>query len=286
MTTTLSPKAPVRRTPPRRPGAWTRARRAAADGWTMTGRNMRHLIRRPGEVGLYFMLPIIFVLVFGYVFGSGMQVPDGGAYREFLLPGVFIMTMAYGVAATATGIAMDARLGVMDRFRAMPMSRSALVVGRSLADLLRALLEIAVLVVCGLLVGWQWNGTLAEAGLAVALILLLRFALTWFGIFLGLTAGDPDLVGVIVFPTVFPLTALSNIFVAPELMPQWMAAVSEWNPLSATVAAARELFGNPGVGAGTTWASEHPIVLAVLWPLAIIAVFAPLAVRRFQRLSR
>jgi ABC transporter DrrB family efflux protein len=258
---------------------------AVADGWSMTRRNMAHVIRAPEEIVIYFSLPIMFVLVFGYVFGSGMAVPGHGNYREFLLPGVFVMTMLYGLGATATGIANDVSRGVVDRFRSMPMARSALVTGRSGSDLLRASLEMATLVVCGLLVGWRWRNGLADAAGAVALILLLRFALTWMGIYLGLVVPNPDTVAVIVFPLAFPLTAVSNVFVAPELMPGWLGTVSEWNPLSATVAAARELFGNPGTG-GDSWVAQHPLLLAVVWPATLIAVFAPLAVRRYRRLSR
>jgi ABC-2 type transport system permease protein len=251
----------------------------------MTGRNMAHVVRSPEEIVLYFSLPIMFVLVFGYVFGSGMAVPGGGDYREYLLPGVFVMTMLYGLGATATGIAVDAGLGVVDRFRSMPMARSALLVGRSAADLIRAVLEMTTLVVCGLLVGWQWRDGWAGALLAVALILLLRFALTWVGIYLGLVVKNADTVSVIVFPVAFPLTAISNVFVAPELMPDWLGAISAWNPLSATVAAARDLFGNPGAG-GDSWPAEHSLLLAVAWPLVLVAIFAPLAIRRYQHLSR
>jgi ABC-2 type transport system permease protein len=255
------------------------------DALTMGRRNLTHVVRAPEEIVIYFSLPIMFVLVFGYVFGSGMTVPGAGSYREFLLPGVFVMTMLYGLGATATSVANDVSRGVVDRFRSMPVARSALVIGRSLADLCRALLEMATLVVCGLLVGWQWRHGLADAAAAVALILLLRFALTWMGIFLGLVVPDPEVVPVIVFPLAFPLAAVSNVFVAPDLMPGWLGPVAAWNPLSSTVAAARELFGNPGLG-GDSWVTQHPMLLAVLWPLALIAVFAPLAVRRYRRLGR
>ncbi|MFI7072861.1 ABC transporter efflux protein, DrrB family [Micromonospora sediminicola] len=257
---------------------------ALVDGWVMAGRNLRHVVRSPEEIVLYFTLPIMFVLVFGYVFGSGMAVPGDGSYREFLLPGVFVMTMLYGLGATASAIAVDAGRGVVDRFRSLPMARSAPLSGRAGADLVRACLEMATLVVCGLLVGWRWReGLLAALG-AVALILLLRAALTWVGILLGLLVPNPDTVGVVVFPLAFPLTALSNVFVAPELMPDWLGAVAAWNPLSATVAAVRDLFGNPGVGADS-WPARHALLLAIAWPLALIAVAAPAAVRRYQRLG-
>ena len=256
-----------------------------SDALTMGGRNLTHVVRAPEEIVIHFSLPIMFVLVYGYVFGSGMTVPGDGSYREFLLPGVFVMTMLYGLAATATSVANDASRGVVDRFRSMPVARSALVTGRSLADLCRALLEMAVLVVCGLLVGWRWRNGIADAAGAVGLILLLRFALTWAGLYLGLAVRNPDTVAPIVFPLAFPLTAVSNIFVAPDLMPGWLGAVADWNPLSATVAAARELFGNPGPGGGS-WPAQHATLLAVVWPLVLVAVFAPLAVRRYRQLGR
>ncbi|MET7471583.1 ABC transporter permease [Micromonospora sp. NPDC005222] len=259
--------------------------RALADGWLMAGRNMRHVVRAPEEIILYFSLPIVFVLVFGYVFGSGMSVPGDGNYREFLLPGVFVMTMLYGLGATASAIAVDAGRGVVDRFRSLPMARSALLSGRAGADLVRACLEMTALVVCGLLVGWQWREGVGRALAAVALILLLRVAMTWVGILFGLLVPNPDTVAVVVFPLAFPLSALSNVFVAPELMPDWLGAIAAWNPLSATVAAARDLFGNPGLG-GDSWPARHALELAIVWPLALIAVAAPAAVRRYRRLGR
>ncbi|MFC0097266.1 ABC transporter permease [Micromonospora marina] len=259
--------------------------RTLTDGWLMAGRNMRHVVRAPEEIILYFSLPIMFVLVFGYVFGSGMTVPGDGSYREFLLPGVFVMTMLYGLGATASAVAVDAGRGVVDRFRSLPMARSALLSGRAAADLVRACLEMTTLVVCGLLVGWQWRAGTGAALAAVALILLLRVAMTWVGILFGLLVPNPDTVAVVVFPLAFPLTALSNVFVAPELMPDWLGAIAAWNPLSATVAAARDLFGNPGLG-GDSWPARHALELAVVWPLALIAVAAPAAVRRYRRLGR
>lgn len=286
MTTMTAPHPDPRpATGPRPSTRLAKLRWAAADGWVMTKRNMAHVVRAPEEVIIYFSLPIMFVLVFGYVFGSGMAVPGGGDYREFLLPGVFVMTMLYGLGATATGVAVDVSRGVTDRFRSMPVARSALLTGRAGADLLRAMLEMGMLVICGLLVGWQWRHGIGDALLAVGLIVLLRLAMTWIGIFFGLVVGNPDTVAVIVFPVAFPLTALSNVFVAPELMPGWLGVVSEWNPLSATVAAARDLFGNPGLAADS-WVAQHAVLMAAVWPAALLAIFVPLSVRRYQRLNR
>jgi ABC-type multidrug transport system permease subunit len=261
-----------------------RTRRAISHSWVMTKRNMAHVVRSPEEVAIYFSLPIMFVLVFGYVFGSGMEVPGAGSYREFLLPGVFAMTMLYGMGATGTAIASDVSRGVVDRFRSMPVARSALVTGRSVADVFRALLELSVVVVCGLLVGWQWHRGIGNALLAIGLILMLRIAMTWIGIYIGLVVPNPDTVSVIVFPLAFPLTAVSNVFIAPELLPGWLGAIAEWNPLSATVSAARELFGNPGMG-GDSWIAQNSILMAIVWPVLLTAIFMPLAIRRYQRLS-
>ncbi|HWS34731.1 MAG TPA: ABC transporter permease [Actinoplanes sp.] len=257
---------------------------AVADGRVMAGRYLRHVVRAPEELVIYFALPIMFVLVFGYVFGSGMAVPGGGHYREFLIPGVFVMTMFYGIGATGTGIAVDLDRGVVDRFRSMPMARSALITGRMAADQVRALLEISALVVTGLLVGWRWHLGVPKLLAALALLLLLRLALSCVGVALGMAAKNPDTVATIVFPLAFPLSAISNVFVAPELMPGWLGVVSEWNPISATTTAVRELCGNPGIGADS-WPAEHALLLAVVWPVALIVIVGPIAVRRYQRLG-
>lgn len=229
------------------------------------------------------------VLMFGYLFGGAMSVPGGntsggGDYREFLLPGMFVMTMAFGLETTMTSVATDAARGVTDRFRSLPMSPSAVVLGRSIADMLNSVLGLTVMVACGLLVGWRWNGSLGEALLAVGLLLLLRFSLLWVGIYLGLVAKSPEAVAAVQI-LVWPVLFLSNTFVAPQTMPGWLGAISEWNPLSATVGATRELFGNPGWG-GESLAAQNTLVLAAAWPLVILAVFFPLCVRRYRRPGR
>lgn len=265
-----------------------RMRWALSDAWTVARRDLIHWIRQPFGIVVTLLFPVMLVLMFGYLFGGAMSVPgesaSGSNYREFLLPGMFAMTMAFGLEATMTSVATDAAKGVTDRFRSMPMSPSAVVLGRSIADMLNSILGLTVMVACGLLVGWRWHGSLGEALLAVGLLLLLRFSLLWVGIYLGLVAKSPEAV-VAVQILVWPILFLSNTFVAPETMPGWLGAISEWNPLSATVAATRELFGNPGWG-GEAWISQNSLLMAVLWPLAILAVFFPLSVRRYRRLDR
>ncbi|WP_369193205.1 ABC transporter permease [Streptomyces djakartensis] len=260
------------------------ARWALSDSWVLTGRSLAHWARNPAPVVIGLLFPIMMVLMFGYLFGGAMQVPGGGSYREFLVPGMFAMTMVFGIEVTMLAVISDAAKGVTDRFRAMPTSSGAVVTGRSIADMLNSVLGLTVMILCGLAVGWRANSGTGQALAAVGLLLLLRFALLWVGIYLGLVFTDTAAVTA-VQTLVWPLGFLSNAFVSPDTMPGWLAAVSEWNPLSATVTATRRLFGNPGWDTGT-WASDQAMVMAVVWPLIIFAVFFPLSVRRYQRLGR
>ena len=261
-----------------------RLRWAVADAFTIAGRDLLHWARQPTPVLVNLLFPVLMVVMFGYLFGGAIAVPGGGSYREFLLPGLFTLTMAFGIEATMVAVTTDAARGVTDRFRSMPMAPSAVVAGRSLADMLNSGLGLAVMLACGLLAGWRWHGSLGEAALAVGLLLLLRLALLWVGVYLGLAAGNPEAVAAVQI-LVWPLAFLSNAFVATTTMPGWLGAVAEWNPLSATAAATRELFGNPG-WAGGSWTAEHALAMAVGWPLALLAVFVPLSVRRYRRLNR
>jgi ABC-2 type transport system permease protein len=261
-----------------------RLRWAVADAWTVTGRDLLHWARQPAPMVVNLLFPVLMVVMFGYLFGGAISVPGGGSYREFLLPGLFTLTMAFGIEATMVAVTTDAARGVTDRFRSMPMAPSAVVAGRSLADMLNSGLGLAVMLACGVLVGWRWHGSLGAAALAVGLLLLLRFALLWVGIYLGLAAKSPEAVAAVQI-LVWPLAFLSNALVATATMPGWLGVVADWNPLSATAAATRELFGNPGWG-GDTWVAEHALAMAVVWPLVLLAVFVPLSVRRYQRLGR
>jgi ABC-2 type transport system permease protein len=262
----------------------TTLRWAVADGWQVTRRDLLHWSREPAPVIVGLLFPVLLVLMFAYLFGGAMIVPGGGDYTEFLLPGMFGMTMAFGLEATMIAVSTDVRRGVTDRFRSMPMAPSAVVVGRCGADLLNSAAGLAVMIGCGLLVGWRAHGSPLATLAAVGLLLLLRFALLWLGIYLGLVVRNPEAV-VAVQILVWPVGFLANTFVAPATMPGWLGTIAEWNPLSSTVAAARELFGNPGWG-GDTWIAQHAILMAGVWPLVLVAIFFPLSVRRYRRLSR
>ncbi len=257
---------------------------AALDAWIVARRTLTHWRMEPLQIVLAAVFPVIFIVLFGYVFGSGMTAPAGGDYLDFLIPGLFATVLAFGISETVTAMTLDADRGVMDRFRAMPMASSAIVAGRSLADMVNAVLGLGVMVLCGLAVGWSWTDGTGPALAAFGLLLWLRFALQWVGIWLGLLIRSAE--GVAAMQgLLFPFTILTSTYVAPELMPGWLEVIAAWNPLSATVTAARELFGNPGWAPGS-WPAEHALALAIAWPLAIVCVFAPLSVRRFRRLSR
>lgn len=261
-----------------------RLRWALADGWTIARRDVVHWLRQPGQLVAGLLFPVVMVLMFGFLFGGAMTVPGGGDYREFLMPGMFAMAMVFGVGETVTAVSQDAARGVTDRFRSMPMASSAVVVGRCAADMLRSAITLVLLVLCGLLVGWQWNGSLGEAAAGIGLLLLLRFSLVWVGVYVGLAVRGEGAVTA-VHMLEFPLGFLSNAFVATASMPVWLGAVADWNPLSSTVAATRELFGNPGWG-GEGWIAQNAVLMAVVWPLALTAIFFPLCVRRFRALGR
>ncbi|MCK9871683.1 ABC transporter permease [Nocardiopsis dassonvillei] len=261
-----------------------RLRWALADGWTIARRDVVHWLRQPGQLVAGLLFPVVMVLMFGFLFGGAMTVPGGGDYREFLMPGMFAMAMVFGVGETVTAVSQDAARGVTDRFRSMPMTPSAVVVGRCAADMLRSAITLVLLVLCGLLVGWQWNGGIGEAAAGIGLLLLLRFSLVWVGVYVGLAVRGEGALGA-VHMLEFPLGFLSNAFVATASMPVWLGAVADWNPLSSTVAATRELFGNPGWG-GESWIAQNAVLMAVVWPLVLTAVFFPLCVRRFRALGR
>jgi len=253
------------------------------DSWVLTQRSLQRWVREPSVSLLGLFFPVLMMLMFGYLLGGAMAVP-GGSYFEFLMPGMFALAMLFGIEATTIAVSTDASRGITDRFRSMPMAPSAVVVGRCGADLLNSAAALAVMLACGLLVGWQAHNGAGQALAAVGLLLWLRFALLWLGIYLGLVIRNPE-AAVAVQILIWPIGFLANTFVAPGTMPGWLGTVAEWNPLSSTVAAARELFGNPGWG-GDSWVAQNAILMAFLWPLLLVAIFFPLSVRRYRNLSR
>ncbi|WP_106401111.1 ABC transporter permease [Actinocorallia populi] len=261
----------------------TSAAWVVADGWTLTRRALLHWVRQPAQVIVGLLFPVLIVVMFVYILGGGMQVPGEGGYEEFLLPGMFALTMVFGIEGTFTAVASDAAKGVTDRFRTLPMTPGAVLLGRSAADLLNSALGLLVMMGCGLAVGWRWHEGFGRVVVAVALLLWLRFAFLWLGIYLGVRFPSPEAV-VVMQILVWPVGFLSNAFASPSGMPGWVAFLAEANPMSATVTVIRDLFGNPGAVDGS-WTASYGVWPAVLWPAVITAVFLPLAVRRYQRLG-
>ncbi|XVU24094.1 ABC transporter permease [Actinoplanes sp. CA-054009] len=251
-------------------------------GWIMTQRELAHWARQPWTPIFGLLFSIMLLLVFGFLFGGAISVPGGGDYISFLLPGMLALSMMFGVESTATTMAADARKGITDRFRSMPIGSSSVALGRVGADMANSAVELFVLILGGLLIGWRITSDPASVALAVALLLWLRFAMLWIGIFVGLAfRGEGATMAVQVL--VWPIGFLSTAIVSAETMPGWLGAIAAWNPLSATASAARELFGNPtGITSGPL--ADGAVVLALAWPLVLTAVFLPLSARAYRRL--
>jgi ABC-2 type transport system permease protein len=255
------------------------------DGWTITCREFGHIRREPGELIGAVVFPGVMVLLFGYVFGSAIKVPGGGNYREYLLPGLFAMTAIAGVMASALFVSKDVAEGVMDRFRSMPVARSAVPFGRTAADLLSSMIGIAIMAGIGLMVGWRAHNGIAPTLAAFGLILLLRYAVSWVGVYIGM-AVTPQTADSLV-PLVFPVTMVSNSFVPTAGMPAWLRLIADWNPISGLVAACRDLFGNPTVvTAHASFPLRQPVATTICWSLLLLLIFVPLSTRRYQRTTR
>jgi len=260
----------------------SRLRWAAADGLVVAGRNLRHIRQVPDKLLNATISPIMFVLLFAYVFGSAIPV-RGGNYREFLIPGIFVQTVAFTCAATAMGVSGDMSKGLVDRFRSLPMARSAVLVGRTSADLVEGMTGISVMAACGLAVGWRIHNGPGKALVGFALLLLFAFSMNWLGTVIGLLVKSPEAVQGLVFVTLFPITFVANTFVPTEHMTPWLRTVADWNPISALVAACRELFGNVAAPyTGRAWPLHHPVPAAFGYSVLLLMVFAPLAIRRYR----
>jgi len=257
---------------------------ALADCWTVVRRDLTHLVMQPSIIAWQLGFPIVSVLLFVYVFGSAMDVGAGTDYKTYAMPGMFAMTMAFGFMNTAYAVVIDKARGVTDRFRSMPMAPSAVVTGRGVSDVLHAGLDLAVLAAIALVIGWRSGSGLLATLSAFGLLLLLRFALIWVGVYLGLITPNQEAAGNL-FALAFPFGMISSAFTPPHLMPDWLGAIAMWNPVSSTANAIRELFGSP-TPSGGSWIEDNAVLMAVVWPILITAIFLPLAVRKFQRLSR
>ena len=266
------------------PGLRDRRSNPLREGALIAGRDLLHQVREPWGIVFGLAFNIMLILLFAFLFGGAIEVPGGGDYIAYLLPGMFALAMLFGLESTMTAMSEDAKRGITDRFRSLPISSASVALGRAIADLGNSVLNLAVLMLGGLLIGWRPTTGPAEIALGVLLLLWLRFALLWVGIFLGLRfrgTGATTAVQVLVWPIGF----LSTVFVSAETMPGWLGAIAAWNPVSATATAARELFGNP-TGVTSGWLAEHAVLAASVWPLVIALVFVPLAAVAYRRLRK
>lgn len=253
------------------------------DSSTLTRRILLHWRQRPVSVLLGLLFPVLLVVMFGYLFGGAMAVPSGN-YIAFLIPGMLAMTMLFGLESMVVAVTTDAAKGITERIRSMPVSGIAVLAGRCWADLLTALVGLAIMISAGLAMGWRPERGIGSTLAALGLLLWLRFAFVWMGIWLGLLLKTPE-AAVSVQVLVWPIGFVSSAFVSPGTMPGWLGAVAGWNPLSATATAIRGLFGNP-VWASHTWAADHALSLALVWPAVLTVIFLPLAWRQYRFLGR
>ena len=256
------------------------------DTWVITKRNIVRMRRIPEALLLGLAQPVVFVLLFAYIFAGSFGIPGSGgtmAYREYMMPGFFAQTVAFVTAGNSSiGMATDIQRGMVDRFRSLPMSRAALLNGRAAADIVQNLLVIVVMVVCAVTVGWRIHHGLAHAVAGFSLLLLLGYSLSWVGMLIGMAVRTPEAAASGNFLWLFPLTFLSNAFVAPATLPTILRFAAEWNPISATIQATRTQFGNPSLVQSHAWPMQHAALVSVLWSVVIALVCRALAVRKYR----
>jgi ABC-type polysaccharide/polyol phosphate export permease len=255
------------------------------DVWVIARRGLIHMKRQPEALSDATIQPVMFVLLFAYVFGGAIDVPGGGSYREFLMGGIMGQTIIFTAFGVAMGVASDRKNQTVDRFRSLPIARGAVLGGYAVANLIKALLPIMIMSVTGLLVGWRIRSSVGEALLGYLLMVAFAFAMIWIGVLIGSVVKTPEGVQGIAFAGLFPITFIASTFVPVASMPGPLRTVAEWNPVTTLSDALRLLFGNPNtpVQPGDPWSIQHPVAYTWIWIVGILLVAAPLAVRAYQR---
>ncbi|MBT8247150.1 MAG: ABC transporter permease [Acidimicrobiia bacterium] len=257
---------------------------ALADGHVIAKRNVIKIKRVPEVLVFVVISPIMFVLLFAYVFGNSIDIP-GGSYREFLIGGSFAQTVIFGATFTGAGIADDMQKGIINRFRSLPMSRSSVLVGRTASDVVYNVISLFIMALTGLIVGWRVHNGVLDTVLGFALLLTFAYAFSWIMAYVGLLVPSVEVINNASFLVIFPLTFIANTFVPSENLPGVLRTFAEWNPVSALTQAVRELFGNipAGTPEPTVWPLENPVLYTLIWAAIIVAIFLPLSVRRYTR---
>ncbi|MDB4607132.1 ABC transporter permease [Pontimonas sp.] len=260
--------------------------RFLSDGWVTTRRNLLKIRRVPDILVFTLIQPIMFVLLFTYVYGGVIDIP-GSSYVEFLMAGIFAQTVVFGSTYSGSAMAQDLKDGIIDRFRTLPMSPAAVLIGRTNGDMLINASSMAVMMVTGFIVGWRVRSSFLEAAFAVVLLLLFAYSFSWVMAFIGMSVRSPEVINNVSFLVLFPLTFISNAFVPAETLPTPLRVFAEWNPVSSLVQAARELFGNvpAGVPVGDTWTAQNPVLTVLIGMAVMLAIFVPLSIRKFQSIS-
>ena len=258
-----------------------------SDVITITKRQLMQLARVPEVLVFSTIQPVMFVLLFRYVFGGSIATGQPGGYVQLLMPGIFVQTVAFTLASTAIGLAEDMKKGLIDRFRSLPISRGAVIIGRTFGDALLNVLVLTVMALAGLAVGWRPSSSLLDIGLAFLFLFMFGYALSWIGIYVGLAVKEARTVQSVGFLVTFPLTFLSNAFAPTTGMPKALQYFAEWNPVSTMVAASRELFGleNKFGATANSWPSQHPLQTSLIYMVVLMVIFIPLSIRKYKNTS-
>ncbi|HWA67178.1 MAG TPA: ABC transporter permease [Mycobacteriales bacterium] len=260
------------------------ATRRVSDVWAMTRRNLIHISREPMQLSDATIQPVLFTVLFVYVFGGGIPIPGGASYKDFALAGLLSLNLTTSSMGTAVGLSTDLHEGIVDRFRTLPMWRSAVLVGRSIADVMTAALCAVIVALTGLAVGWRAHASVLSVIGGFLVALLFAYSLSWVAACVGINSSSPEGAASFGFIVLFPLSFVSNAMVPTQHMPGWLQDVANWNPVSAVTAAIRDLWGNANPSASIhAWPMQHPVAAALLWSGAILAVAAPLAAYFFRR---
>ena len=260
--------------------------KTVSDGWIATRRNI-YKLRRDPEIFVFSLIqPIMFVLLFNYVFAGAIQV-EGGDYTQFLMAGIFAQTIVLSSTYSGSAMAQDLKDGIIDRFRTLPMSSAAVLIGRTFGDLVINASSLIVMMITGFVIGWRINSSIPEAALGILLLLFFSYAFSWVMALIGMSVRSPEIINNVSFLVLFPMTFLSNAFVPSETLPGPLRVFAEWNPVSALIQSTRELFGNvpAGMPAGDSWLQQNPLTTVFAALVLMLVVFIPLSIRKFKSIS-
>jgi ABC-2 type transport system permease protein len=266
----------------------TAAQAFAADTWVIARRGIKHMRRQPEALSDATIQPIMFVLLFAYVFGGAISVPGGGSYKEFLMGGIFAQTIVFGCFGVAMALAHDRSNGAIDRFHSLPIARATFLSGHAMASLIRSLIPIAFMTATGLAVGWRIHSGIGDALVGYGLMIAFSFAVIWVGVMMASLVSTPEAVQGIAFIAIFPITFIASTFVPTSTLPGVLKTFAEWNPTSSLANSLRHQFGNPGgaIPHDAVFPLAHPVAYTLLWAALIVAVCAPLSVALYRRSIR